>query len=54
MLQKSGIQYFNKWFRGSQTSSAPQPIEKGRSRSQSLDVGTLDRSGIRLLVQNVI
>lgn len=53
MLQKSGIQYFNKWFRGSQTSPAA-PTEKGRTRSQSLDVGALERSGIRLMVQNVI
>lgn len=55
MLQKSGMQYFNKWFRGSSQASSPEKQSTvGRLRSQSLDVTALEGSRVRLVVQNVI
>lgn len=52
MLQKGGMSYFNKWLRGS-SSSSTSPNHKGRNRSQSVDVAALERYNIRLMVQNV-
>lgn len=42
------MSYFNKWIRGTSQSYDPR-----RNRSKSLDVESLEISGIRLVMQNV-
>lgn len=43
------MSYFNKWIRGTAQSYDPR-----RNRSKSLDVESLEISGIRLVMQNVM